>query len=230
LIRFFRITEADGDLFLSVFGSTQRKRNVANSLLAGEMDTKGKTNETQILGSAVFKEGRMIGTLDGEETRMAQLLNDYSGNSSYYTTIPDMVDPKYKMTMKIAKTKHNKTKFNPKKLSLSVAVPLQIEVLTDHSMINYAKNPKKREELKSYLNARITQRLNQLVKKSQNEFKGEPFGWSLIARKSFLTVPQYEAFDWMKTYPKIKVEVTTTIKFGEFGRQSELPSIEKVRD
>ena len=41
--------------------------------MAGQLDTKGKTNPTQFLGSAIFKEGRMIGKLSAEETRACLL-------------------------------------------------------------------------------------------------------------------------------------------------------------
>ncbi|KZE69034.1 hypothetical protein AWM68_01840 [Fictibacillus phosphorivorans] len=235
LIKYFRITEADADLFLAVFGTNKHRgggKKGDGYLIAGEFQTKGKTNKTNLLGSAVFKEGRMIGKLTGEETRISLLLNDTADLPDYLTTFPDPFNKKFRVTTKIVKKGKNKIDmlYENGTPTLKVNVPLTIEVLTDHSMTNYGKNKVKRDRLKAYLTTRITDKINRLVTKTQKEFKGEPFGWSLQARKNFLTIDEYEKFDWMKTYPNMNIDISVDIRFGEFGRQSELPKLERVRD
>ncbi|HYK75068.1 MAG TPA: hypothetical protein VEV44_18385, partial [Pseudoneobacillus sp.] len=81
LHRFFKITEADADLFLAIYGTTRKEDEEhqpkeEDDIWAGQLNTKGITNKTQFLGSAVFKEGKMIAKLTGEETRISVLLND----------------------------------------------------------------------------------------------------------------------------------------------------------
>jgi spore germination protein KC len=192
----------------------------------------GKTNPTQFLGSAVFKEGRMIGKLSAEETRAAVLLNDTLEMSDFLTTYPDPFDDRYLVAARIIKKKDNEVKMKLKNGngSIDVTIPLYVEVLSDHSMVDYSKSVTKRYKLKETIESSIESKLEALVKKTQEEFKGEPFGWSLLARKKFLTTSQYEKFDWMKSYPQIKVNVHVRIAFGEFGRQTELPKYERVRD
>ncbi|TFI47742.1 hypothetical protein E4O93_11175, partial [Diaphorobacter sp. DS2] len=186
----------------------------------------------QFVGAAVFKEGRMIGRLTGEETRLSGLLNNTISKSDILTSFPDPFDERYRIAARIIQKEANVVKMNLKngESAIDVTVPLYMEILSDHSMVNYAKHSGKRNHLKQYIEERITQKMNDLIAKTQEEYKGEPFGWSLIARRHFSTVPEYEKFDWMKSYPNMKVNVAVKIKFGEFGRQSELPSLEQMRD
>jgi spore germination protein KC len=160
------------------------------------------------------------------------LLNESVKKHDFVTTFPDPFKKKYRITTRLIKSEKNDTKMvlNNGEPTIHVKIPIKIEVLTDHSMVNYAKNKEKRDLLKAYLNKRINKKLDKLITKTQKEFKGEPFSWSLIARRNFLTNPAYEKFDWMKTYPEMNIEVSLDIKFGEFGRQAELPQLKKVRD
>lgn len=107
---------------------------------------------------------------------------------------------------------------------------LNIDVLTDFGMENYAENVQKREGLKKHLEEQLTIKFDKFIKKTQEEFKGQPFGWSLNARKHFLTIPEYKKIKWMKTYPNMEINIAVIVEFGEFGRQSKLPKLKEVRD
>lgn len=237
LHRFFKITEADADLFLAIYGTTRKEDEEhqpkeEDDIWAGQLNTKGITNKTQFLGSAVFKEGKMIAKLTGEETRISVLLNDTLDTSDILTTYPDPFDERFQIAARIVKRSHNKVKMNLKNGpgEIDVTVPLTVEILSDHSMTNIGKSTQKREKLKRFLEEKLSKKIAVFIKKTQEEFKGEPFGWSLIARKQFLTIPEYEQFDWMKSYPNMKVNVKVDIHFGKFGKQGEVPKLEKVRD
>lgn len=237
LHRFFKITEADADLYLAIYGTTETNEESESSMeedqiLAGQLKIEGETNQTQFLGSAVFKEGKMIGKLTGEETRIAVLLNDTLEMSDVLTTYPDPLNENNRIAARLVKKQDNEVEMNFKNGAgeINVTIPLIMEILSDHSMVNYGRNPEKRKQLKKHIEESLAAEMDKFVKRSQEEFKGDPFGWSLIARKKFLTIPEYENFDWMKTYPNMKVNIKVNIRFGEFGRQGELPDIEKVRD
>lgn len=237
LHRFFKVTEADASLFLAIYGTTvkedeEKSDKEEDRIFAGQLAEKGKTNPTQFIGSAVFKEGKMIGKFTGEETRMAILLNDTLEMSDVLTTFPDPFNEKYRIATRIIKKKNNDVKMMLKNHSgvIDVTIPLYVEILSDHSMINYSKDAKKRKKLKQALEDKLASKLEDFVKKTQEELKGEPFGWSLIGRKKFQTISEFKKFDWMNSYPTMKVNIKVDIRFGEFGRQSELPKYEKVRD
>lgn len=237
LHNFFRVTEADADLFITAYATAEHDehmadKNIDSELLAGKLKVKGNTNPTQFLGSAVFKEGKMIGTLSVEETRLSKMVNTISEKPSFLTSFPDPFMEEYAITVRFTQLKSPNVKVNVTKKSpeINVNLPLQVEVLTDHSMVNYAKDKEKREKLKKHIEERGKEAFLKLVKKTQEEFKGQPFGFSLAARKHFLTIEQWENYDWMNSYPNSEVDINIDIQFGEFGRQSELPNLKKVRD
>lgn len=236
---FLRITEADADLFLAAYATTEHEAmdednsNNGVNLIAGELFTKGETNRTQFLGSAVFKEGVMIGKLTGEETRIFYLINNLRKAPTMITTISDPLHENESKAIRIKKPKKNDVKLKIDKQGdgkIIVKIPLTVDVLSDFSMENYAKSIKKREILKKHIEEQLTKRFENFIKRTQEEFKGQPFGWSLDARRKVLTIPEYKKFNWMETYPDMEVSIAVDIKFGEFGRQSKLPHLKEIRE
>lgn len=236
LHRFFKITEGDADLFLAIYATTKKEKSKENAnedeFLPGQIDVKGKTNSTQVIGSAIFKEGKMIGTLTGEETRIAMLLDETSDISDLLSTYPDPFDDQYRMAIRIIKKQANEVNFNLKgqKPKINITLPLTVEVLSDPSMVNYATNGKRREQLKRHLEKSLEKKMEEFVKKTQKKFKGNPFNWSLDARREFSTIPEYQNYNWMKKYPLADVNVEVKIKFGEFGKQTKVPNLKLMRD
>lgn len=231
---YFSITESDAGLFLAPYATTKQEtggnNNSEDEYTAGELNVKGDSNNTQFFGSAVFKEGRMIGTLSGEETRLTILLNDTLEMGEIYSTYTDPYNPQYRVSTRMMKREKNEVKIDlqthtPK---IDVTVPLYLDVLSIHSMETFDNG--KIEQLKSQIEEELQKNINKLIKKTQEEFKGEPFGWSLIARKKFWTNNDFVAFDWMKTYPNMDVNVSVNVFIGTFGEQSMLPDLNEVRD
>lgn len=238
LNRYFKITEADADLFLSILTSLQKDQEQLNrkkddEFIAGDIRFEGETSKTQFIGSAVFKQGKMVGTLTGEETRFSFLLNQANGKSSdMLTTFPIPDNETYRLTARLQKRKNIKMKMDlkNKKPKIDVTLPLKVEILSDPLMVSYPKDKEKLEELRLFLEDRIESKMENLVKKTQEEFGTDPFGWSLYARKEFLTLKQWEEFDWMKSYPDMEINIHVDIRFGPFGRQGKLPSLDAIRD
>ncbi|MBT2694903.1 Ger(x)C family spore germination protein [Bacillus sp. ISL-55] len=234
---FFRVTESDADLYLAIYATTEKlgkdePKTSDDDLLAGEIQVEGTTNNAQFLGSAVFKEGQMIGRITGEETRISSLLDNTWTTEDILTALKDPFDERYKLSIRIAQRRENKYKLIPAKgrPTIEIEVPLFIEVYSDPSMINYAKNREKVKELRKSLTAAIEKNFTEFISYTQQELRGDTFDLSIPMRKEFATLSEFREFDWMKTYPDAKVKVNVSIRFGEFGRQSKLPKLEEVRD
>lgn len=237
LMHYFRITEANADLLLASYSSihiaskSDDDRN-EDEYIAGDFHFEGQTNRTNFIGSAVFKGGQMIGKLNGEETRLTIMLNNTMDNPDILATYRDPFNKNYLITIKINKPYKNviEMKLNETVPKINVTVPIKVDVLTNHSMTNYVNDEKKKNILKNSIKEQLTAKMEKLIKKTQDEFKGQPFGWSLEARKKFLTISEYEAYNWMEKYPSMKVSVNVDITFGNFGRQSLLPNLKDLRD
>jgi hypothetical protein len=183
--------------------------------------------------SAVFKEGKMIDTFTIKETRLSYLLsNDMKQPGEILTTFNDPFNKEYQIAARIARKGNIRLNMeldgeNP---SIKGTVPVRMAILTNHSMIDFENDQNKRETLKASIEETMNKQFAELIQKTQEELGSEPFGWSLAARKEFRTIPEFTAFDWMKTYPEMDIDIKTEVEFENFGRQTDLPSLEEVRD
>jgi Ger(x)C family germination protein len=238
LHHFFRVTEEDANLFLGMYVTTdiQKDRDKfrvnENGALAGEMKFEGKTNSAQFLGAAVFLEGQMIGTFTGVENRIVMLLNKAFEATDILSTYHDPFNENYQIAVRLKKIKNSEVRMDLNKRSpkIRVTLPLVADVMSDPSMENPAEDKKKLEKLRRYLEKEMSANVNEVIKKTQEDYKAEPFGWSLYARKEFRTLKEYMEFDWMKTYPRMDIKVDVELRFGEFGRQPKIPGYKGIRD
>jgi spore germination protein KC len=237
LTDFFRITEADADLFLGIYGTTEKKERPQQGkdpeqVVASEFYYEGETNPTQFAGSAVFKEGKMIDTLTMEETRLSFMLNPTLKAEDLVVAFPDPFNEHFRMAARVSQNGELDIEMNLKTrpAEINVTLPISVGILSNHSMTQYQLNHGKKDTLKKEIKTTLEKKFESLVKTTQEEYKTEPFGWSLIARKKFSTLPEWVEFDWMKTYPEMNINVSVDVKLEEFGRQGDLPSLQEVRD
>src|SRR5699024_3456960 len=209
LLNYFRITEAGPDMFLSLHTDLLTKgisdENNSDTMSKEKIDPTKNKDRPEFIGSAAFKNGKMIGKLSGEETRTALMLNKTFPRKEFIANFEDPFNKKYNMAIKVIKYSNAKTTMNLKKNpeQIHVKVPMLIETLTKHSM-------------------------QKLVKKTQKEFKAQPFGWSLEARKQFPTIQQYNQFNWAKKYPKMDVSFDVEVTISDYGRQKSVPRYKEI--
>src|SRR3954454_10639802 len=72
LFRFFKTIERGTDLFLAMYTTAEREKTPPikdeDEYMPGQINATGELDDTQFIGSAVFKNGVMIDKLRGEET------------------------------------------------------------------------------------------------------------------------------------------------------------------
>lgn len=233
--RFFAITDGDADLFLAMYGSYKPKKDGfqdEDQYIAGQVPKKGG-NPVQLIGSAVFKEGKMIGKLNGEETRITRLLDNTSNIRDLFSSFQDPLDKRYKIAVRIKKTQKNKIEI--KRLNgspiINVSYPIDMKILSVPSMVNYVENIENQKKLKKAIEEKLKENAEKLIEKTQTEFKTEPFYWSLYVRPLFNTVKEYEEWDWNnKRYPFADIHVKVDLSITGFGKQIRESDIEKVID
>lgn len=235
--RLFAITDGDADLFLAISGSVSEKREGSSfqeedQYIAGSVPKKGG-NPVQLMGSAVFKEGKMIGKLTGEETRASLLLDNTSRIEDMFVSFNDPVEKKYKIAVRVKKKTATDIKIKLRKgpPKINVKVPLEVELLSVPSMVDYAGDMKKQMILKKWIAKEIEKNMIPLVEKTQKEFKSEPFYWSLAVRPLFSTTKDYEEWDWTnKNYPYADINIDVQVDIIGFGKQLKESEMEKVKD
>jgi Ger(x)C family germination protein len=236
--QYFQITEENANLFLAMYATTEQNETEerledSDQFIAGELNYEGETNTAEFAGSAVFNEGKMIDTLTVEETRLSYLLNNVLEQPE--SMIVSLSDPEEEGGQVAARVKRQgkvqlDMDLKGSTPSIHATVPLNLDILTNHSMENVAENKEARENLKKEFEQTFDQKFAELVKKTQEELGGQPFSWSLPARKKFLTLSEFNDYDWKNTYPEMEVTVETDVTFESFGRQAKVPDLEEVRD
>ncbi|OZM58703.1 hypothetical protein CIB95_03805 [Lottiidibacillus patelloidae] len=234
LHEYFLTAEGDADLFLSILATTKEESGSGDNedeYKAGQIDKEGG-NKTQIMGSAVFKEGKMIGTITAEETRLSYALNNTANILKMLVTYEDPIKKDYRVAARLMKTGETKVKMNleTKTPIIDVEVPFSLELLAIPSLVDYVQNKENQTLLKNSIEASLEKKTMKFIKQFQEEYKGQPFAWSLIARKHFLTLSEYKEYNWMKTFPKAKVNVKFNVDITEFGEELRTPNIPKIKD
>jgi hypothetical protein len=235
--RLLAITDGDADVFLAIYGdvnknSERNKFKEEDHYTAGEVPKKNG-NPIQIMGSAVIKEGKMIGTLTGEETRCALLLDNTSKVEDMFVSYRDPLKKKYKIAARLKKKLNTNVKIIKRNgpIQINVKVPVEIEILSVPSFINYADNLKNQKILKKTIEKTLEEHMMEVVEKSQKEFKTDAFYWSLYARPLFFTVKEYEDWDWNhKRYPFADINIKVDAEITGFGKQMKESEMQKVRD
>ncbi|WP_223589146.1 Ger(x)C family spore germination protein [Neobacillus bataviensis] len=224
LFRFFTAYERGTELFLAMNTSAEVGKNPnvkgEDEYIAGQVDATGELDDTQFIGSAVFKKGVMIGKLTGQETRIVNILDDTTNIKDILVDIPDpFSDKKKQFAARIMKTEDNKVKMNLKgsKPQIFITIPVKIEIMSNPSMVDYTKK-KNQRILKKQIAKHIKKVDEDLFKKAQTQLKGVPFPLALYARKYFGTIPEYKKFNWNKSFLNAEIKVNSDIEIVDFGK------------
>ncbi|MCM0650968.1 Ger(x)C family spore germination protein [Clostridium swellfunianum] len=228
LNRFMERTEVGQSLFLAVYASskerTPRRGADEGAYLPGQLDRAGGS-PAELVGSAVFKNGKMIGVLDGNETRLVSMMRQEPETKSFVTSFVDPLDNKYRIDTRIFRLKRSKIELDIQgdNTTIYVNVPLTMDVVGIPSFINYAEDKEKQKFLEDYLEKYMAKISVRLIEKTQQEFGGDPFQWELAARRKFFTQEEYKKYSWAKHYPEAKVNISYDITISSFGKQLNPP-------
>ncbi|WP_153461487.1 MULTISPECIES: Ger(x)C family spore germination protein [Sediminibacillus] len=235
--RFFQITEGDADLFLAIYATTEKieekSQGYEDQYIAGQIPQIG-SNATQFMGSAVFKEGKMIDVLTGQETRLCLIFDNTIDMDDLLATYPDPIKKGYRIAASFIKKEKTKVDIDYKKnqpSKITVTVPFSLEILAIPSLVDYAENSENQKILRKTITDDINKRAEQLVKKAQQEYRSDPFYWSIYVRKYFRTIKEYEKADWNHDiFPNADVKLDFQLTQIEFGKMLNDSDLDAVRD
>lgn len=233
--RYIQRMVSNTGIFLAAYGTTAKDDENAegkeDNFIAGEVSKYGG-NPMQMIGSAVIKKGKMIGTLTGEETRLALMLRPKIRTHSFLTIYTDPLQSEYDISTRIIKQKSNEYKMKlfggtPK---IHVSVPIDVEILGVPSGMNYVTDFHNQEILEKAIKKDADDKANKLIEKTQKDFGGEPFQWAGIAKRQFATTKDFEDYNWMGTYPNMDIDVKFDVNIVDFGRLLQPYDLEKIKE
>jgi hypothetical protein len=140
-------------------------------------------------------------------------------------TFPDPFIPEKRLTARMVKEGNAKVKVDisgevPK---VVVKVSVKLKLLSIPTKVNYTDDENNRKALKEHFAKHMEERCRLLIKKTQQEFGGEPFQWSLAVRRNFWTLEEFHEYNWMKKYPDAKVTIKFEADIIGTGKQLKSP-------
>jgi len=211
-------------MFLAIYATAQSKAfrvsRGEDDYLAGQVP-KESGDPVQMMGAAVFENGRMIGTLTGKQVRWSQMLRRKGNVKSFITSFSDPLDKNAMVTVRLFKNGEAKIDMNLREdpPDIHVTLPLRAQILSFASLQEYATDFGKQKLLERHLKGEIEKEVLDVIRLSQRKFGGDPFEWELIARKKFMTVKAYQNYNWPKRFKRANVDVTVTLRIENFGKQ-----------
>jgi spore germination protein KC len=229
LFRYLQTTERGTDLFLAMYTTAERQKHreikQEDEYIAGELNATGELDDTQFIGSAVFKNGVMIDKLTGQETRIINILDDTTSINAILVNFSDpFSDNKKQFSARVSKTKKNKVRMNLKgaKPKIFITIPLEYEIMSNPSMVDFLKE-KNRQIIKQKIIKDVEVLNEKVLKKSQTQLKGVPYPLPFHARKYFGTIQEYKKFNWAKSYIHADIQVKADIQISDYGKVIKKP-------
>jgi Ger(x)C family germination protein len=232
---FLQRTEQDLSLYQAIYATSkkdvEKKFGMEDEYLPGEIDMRTQ-NPVQMIGSAVFKEGRMIGTLNGEETRFTIMLRPDTFFSGIMAVFKDPIEKDKHLIVRLFKEKQPKIKVDLKgsrpKVEATAFADYEIVLIESH--VDYVENLENQKLLKEAVKKTLEEKVQKLVEKTQTEFGGDPFRWGHIVRKKFLTYDDLVKYDWMSKYSDAEIKINYEVKFRGFGKELRPADLNKIKD
>ncbi len=164
--------------------------------VAGKLDIE-KQNASEVLGTAVFKGNKMIGTLSGIESEMLNILLGRFTNGYSTLYVPEI--PSNPVTIRIEQ--QSRPKINLELENGRPKINIKIKLLGNFMSVptDYIieEDLKKFEENTSEY---IEEFALSLLEKTKTEFNSDIAGFGKNAKKKFLTNKEFEEFNWNEAY------------------------------
>ncbi len=179
------------------------------SYLPGEVSREGG-NEVDIIGLAAFQGERLIGFLNGSETRYYMMLTDRFKSADF--TFPDPHEKNKAIIVRITQGRNpeRKVEISGEKPIIHIGLFLEGEILSIQSGINY-EEPGELAKLDSYIADIIKSGVMALIRRTQEEFQCDIVGFGEETRKFFWTWQEWARYDWTDKYPAAEVQLEVTM-------------------
>lgn len=170
--------------------------------VAGELPRKGG-NPFEFVGSALFFGDKMVGELNGAETRVVLMVrNEFRLGA---ITIPDPLKPEKHITFEVYPQKKTtmQVTFENDRPVISLQVFLEGELVHLESGIHYETQEMK-PILEDTLKAYIKNELDKTLEKCR-DLNCDVFGFGAKVARKFPTIQEWEAYNWLEQFKYAKV-------------------------
>lgn len=188
---------------------------VPSDFYAGDTPRDGG-HEIELLGTAVFEMGSMVGKLTGFETQMVELI---LGNlERIYVTIPDPLSPELVIPIEIKEIESPVTHvdISKDKPLIHSRISLEGEIISIPSGINY-EDPEKKKIIEEAVAKLISDGIKRTFAKCQ-ALKTDIFEFGTHAVRQFWTIQDWENYNWRQRFSEATLELHVDFTIRRTGR------------
>ncbi|MBK1811252.1 Ger(x)C family spore germination protein [Clostridium sp. YIM B02505] len=182
------------------------------NLPPGEMPRSGN-RKIEFMGVAVFNGSKMVGALNAYETRY--LLMVVGKFKKGFFTIEDEQSKNKAIVvdMRLGRRPKISAYFKEGIPIINVKLNIEADIGAIQSRLPYERLDKI-DELNNSIEQIIQRGVSDLIRKTQQDYNTDIFGFGKIAARNFSTVTKFEEYNWLKHYKdaKINVEVDANVR------------------
>lgn len=183
-----------------------------------------KPGESRIIGTAVFKKDKMVGKFDIYESQAFLLLTNQFKEA--FLTIKDPHKKNDNIVFRLLATEPVQVKYRRQATrdQFFVKLNLEADIVSIQSGLDYT-TPKMETFLAGYIAGDIKNRIIKLIRKSQQEYQSDVFGFGVKVRSSFLTSKDYEQYHWPDKFPEAEIKTKVKVAIRRVGVQFQPPKL-----
>ncbi|WP_051662927.1 Ger(x)C family spore germination protein [Alicyclobacillus macrosporangiidus] len=174
-------------------------------------------NPVEWMGAALFKEGKLVGTIDGQQAMLLAILQGRIKRPQM--TLPDPLTKGQFLTLALKAERtpvYTVTLGDPMKIR--VLVPIEADVATMKGSANYSL-PQTRLRVEQALNEELAGRFTSVLQLLLNRYQCDVVPVSLHARHLFPTHQAYISYPWEDRLKDSDVQVNVRLHLRRFGVQ-----------
>jgi len=183
--------------------------------LAGNVPLK--RGVPQFIGTAVFRGDRMVGQLSGNESMYLNMLTGEFRRGMIVIEDPQESGQKVGLFLYQGKKPQVKVNLESGVPVIDVELFQEPEISGITSNINY-ESPELKPVLEEALEEVIKNGCDRLVARTQEEFRSDVFGFGRFAKMKFLTVQDWEDYNWSEAYPAATVNINVNLSIKRTGQ------------
>lgn len=170
--------------------------------------------KNEVMGVAVFKEGKMCSTLNGMESACLQMVTGEFNHT--YWTLPDLYEENSIIVLKVFRRKKPVIKIDMAegKVKAHVGIDLEGDFVSIQSMNEYESQP---EIIERRMEEILEKDILKLLEKTRDTLGSDICGFGKFVKKKFLTWAEWEKYNWPEQYKHTVFDVDVSFRIRRTG-------------
>lgn len=188
-------------------------RELEGQYIAGNIPVVTE-QKIEVMGTAVFKEGKMVGTLNGLESICHHMITGEYKRS--YWTMPDPSDEKMIVVLNVSQRRKPSIKVSlaDGKADVRIGIELEGDITSIQSKRDYGDYP---EIIEQKIEEIIRNQILAFLNRSKNEFNSDICGIGEYVKGKFLTWESWKKYNWLERYKNTDFIVDIKFKIRRTG-------------